>query len=380
MLLHSTAKVIFETEILDANTGITVKRNVPKPNLLLDSGLDGIAERSWWTSFSNCVLGTGTTPTKRDSGSVTVSISSETATASANFFEAGDVGRLLKLDSGQEVYITAYTSETVVSVAGATDDTASEFTVWYVNESGHQNEVNRTSTLSTDTGDNASTWDGTTIEHKRTFIFGVEGSARTYREIGWSHTGAAGNNLLGRALIPGGGDSISAGQQYKVTVRLQVTLSPVSQTAVASVGSGGWDTAGTTILCGLNGAFRGFSSGGIFAVGDGSEIFEPHQVKSIYLSTSDDALPSAPSENQITISGSPFGMTPDTYVAGSREKIYRITLATTQANNTWKEVGIGQGNPLKRRWALRFDTPQTKDSDHTLELVFRQTWGRSLIN
>lgn len=378
MNLLNTAYVKYETQILE--NGRVISRRPEKRNLLLDTGLDGFAVRSFWESFSHCVLGNGTTPTKRDSGAITVSITSEVATASANYFEAADVGRLLKLDSGQEVYIDGYTSGTEVSVTGADDAAASEATIWYVNESGHGNELVRTSNLGTDSGDVSNSWDGNEVEHKRTFIFPVEESARTYKEIGWSHTNNAGNNLLGRDLIPNGGDSISPGQQYKVIVKLYIALSPLTQTAVASVGSGGWDTAGTVMLYSLHETFLGKEDdGGLFL--DNRGRLEPSFNKFLYLSKAVDALPTSP---VTTIQAVPAGalklsLTPDAYTPGSFQKTFRRTLSTSEGNDEWTEIGM-HGDSNSRLLYLRLDTPQTKDSDHTLDIAFTISWGRTLTN
>lgn len=376
MNLHSNLSVEYETQILDGKTGAVISRRPAKRNLLLDSGLDGIATRSYWHAFTHCVLGSGTTPTKRDSGAATVSISGAVATASANFFEAADVGRLLKLDSGQEVYISAYTSETVVSVDGAEDEAASEFTIWYVDELGHQNELIRTNTLGTDSGDVSSNWNGSRVEHKRTFIFPVESTSRTYREIGWSHTWTAGGNLLGRDLIPGGGDSIAAGQQYKVVVRLRIVVSPVTPLVVGDVGNN-CDTAGTAIVATVNNAFRAASN----APGFNStfHVFEPStSVPEIWLRTAAYTQETATITGSLGMSGNFNERTPsiDSYQSKSFEKIYRTTYPTTQGNGTIHGVGFGRS----MNFDLKFDTPLTKDSDHTLTFVFRLSWGRTLIN
>lgn len=376
MNLHSTAKVIYETQILE--NGRVIKRNAPKRNLLLDSGLDSWGARSFWDSFAYCVLGTGTTPTKRDSGAITVTIASEVATASAGFFEAGDVGRLLKLDSGQEVYIDGFTSSTEVSVTGASDDAASEATVWYVNETGHGNEVVRTNNLGSDSGDVASTWDGSTIEHKRTFIFPTESSSLTYKEIGWSHIGSSGGNLLGRDLIPGGGDSISAGQQYKVVVKLQITTSLGTPQSLSDVGTGGFNTAGDILLYSIRDAFEGASSP--FKT-DGTGLLELWTLGSIFLCLSDFTLPGTTGNGYSNppaghVSG---GKTIDAYVSGSWERVVRHTFGTGSGNGTVYGLGFGLSG-FSTPILLKFDTPQTKDSDHTLEIALKQSWGRTLTN
>ena len=372
MNLHNQLSVTYETQILE--NGRVVKRNAPKRNLLLDSGLDGIASRSFWDSFSYCVLGEGTTPTKRDSGAVTVSITSEVATASANYFEAADVGRLLKLDSGQEAYITGFTSATQVAVAGASDDSASEATIWYVNETGHGNEIVRTDNLGSNSGDNESTWDGSKMEHKRTFIFPTESSPKTYREIGWSHTSSSGGNLLGRDLIPGGGDSISAGQQYKVEVRLQITISPIVASAVSNVGTGGFDTSGEAIITHIGELLEGHGETG---------RFEPSSSKHrIDTKGSNFTLPTNPStSNPSNSSGSEVSK--DSYITGSRELVFRITFETNEANGDIYGVGFGGdfgASDMREYFLVKFTNPQTKDSDHTLEIAFRLSWGRTLTN
>jgi len=376
MKLLSTASVIYETQIIDAKTGRTIKRNAPKRNLLLDSGLDGIAVRSWWDSFSHCVLGSGTTPTKRDSGAITVSITSEVATASAGYFEAADVGRLLKLDSGQEVYIDGYTSTTEVTVTGASDDAASEATIWYVNETGHGSEEVRSSTLADGSSGNGSTWDGSKAEHKRTFIFPTETGALTYREIGWSHTSSAGNNLFGRDLIPGGGDSIAPGQRYKVTVRLRITPSPITQVSIPNVG-GTWDTSGDAIISTLYYAFYSDYEGENEFY-DTTGNIEPYSSKGVQVLNSDFTLPSAPVDTPGTLlSGNEA--TRAGYVPGSREVGFSRTFSVSQGNGTIYGLSI-IGGAHREFMKIKFDTPQTKDSDHELTISFKLKWGRILTN
>lgn len=381
MNLHNSLAVVYETQILE--NGAVVKSLPPKRNLLLDSGLDGIVDRTFLDSFTHCVLGTGTTPTKRDSGAITVSISSGAATASSGFFEAGDVGRLIKLDSGQEAYIDGFTSSTVVSVTGASDDAASEFTIWYVNETGHETEVVRTSLTGSDTGDNESTWTVSAIQHKRTFIFPEETQARTYREIGWSHTATVGGNLLGRDLIPGGGDSISIGQQYKVVVKLQIVPGPLTQQAVASVGTGGFDTSGNAILTSLAGAFEILGN----SLANGLSL-EPSAPLNVKVANADFTLPAAPSTSTgFTFSNAATGGSSltwrferDAYVAGSHELIIRRKMALGEVNGDIHGVGFSNPTGDGVTFAVKFTTPQTKDSDHTLELAFKLSWGRSLTN
>lgn len=376
MNIDTKAAVIYETQILDGKTGAVIKRNAPKRNLILDSGLNKIATKSWWEVFGRCYLGSGTTPTKRDSGAITITISGGVATASAGYFEAADVGRLLKLDSGQEAYINAFTSTTEVSLSGASDDAASEATIWYVNETTHGNNLVSTTNTSGDSGDVTSSWDGSKIEHKRTFVFPAETEARTYREIGWSD----GGSLFGRDLIPGGGDSIAPGQQYKVVVRLQVTPSPLSQVPTADVGLGGWNTEGDAILMNL---YQGFHGAGSAVTRSAVEVLDPcySTGREVILREDNFSLPAAPATSYGLDFGSyqKAGVSKAAYVTNSFELVETAVFGTGSGNGTFYGMQLGR-TYNSANYGLKFDNPQTKDSDHKLTIAFKWSWGRTLVN
>lgn len=375
MNLHNKLSVEFRTQILE--NGKIVKAGCRTRNLILDSGMVSINSRSFLSQISYCALGDGTKPTKRDSGATTVSISSETATASANFFEASDVGRILKLDSGQEVKIDGFTSETSVSVTGADDDASSEFTIWSVNETSHENEIVRTN--STLGGENSNTVESDVVVFKRVFIFPEEVASQTYREIGWSW-GSGSTDLFGRALIPGGGDSISAGQQYKVEVKLRVTPGPLLQTAVPDVSGGNFDTTGQMIL-GNTALFNGFHY----------RFLEPSEDKAIYLASSNFTLPTAtPTILESNNSGRGIAGFPssrgkncsETFDSSKFEKTFTSQWGVSEGNGDIYGIGLNARSATDNRAAVAvlLDTPLLKDNEHTLELAFKLSWGRTLTN
>lgn len=381
MKIHKTLSVNYETQILE--NGRIVKKRPLKRNLILDIGLDRFASVRSVNLTRYCALGDGNKPTKRDSGDTTFSITNEVATASAGYFEPADVGRLLKLDSGQEVYIGGFNSPTEVIVPGAIDDAASEGTIWYVNDIGHENELIRTNDISTDSGDNVVSFDGTTYQIKRTFIFPIEESARTYREIGWADENTG--NLFGRDLIPGVGDSISPGQQYKVIVILNFTVEPSARTAVSDVGTG-WDTSGEVLVTSmlLSPTFENSMLGG-------SGELEPSLNQRIAAFSSMIELPNSAIfiENSIntpvlgTVIPSFKQMDPQSYVPGSLQRRYIAVFKVNESNGSWAGIGIGNSSQNwqgKVGFALKFTNPQTKDSDHTLTLKYLLSWGRNLVN
>ncbi len=375
------AEVHYTVEVLDAD-GRVARRLPRKRNLILDQGLNYIAEESWAAAFPRAAVGTGTTPTKRDSGAITFSRTGSTVTASAGFFEAADVGRLLKFDSGEEVRITAFTNATTVTTADSGTIAAAEGTIWYVNQTGLAAESKRTGTYSTDSGANGSTFLGGVWTHKRTFLFPAESGTVVYREIGWSSFSGAGNNLFGRDLLPGVGVTLVAGQQLRVTVELSVAYVPAASAPYASVVAG-WSQPGA---CGIE--FSDIetvsASGGVTPIGGG---LDPHALKRCYLTTEAAAI-SPMADTQGTTISSGIGVVDcgsAGYVSGSFSRTYSATFSAIQANSTSiRSILFGRrgvnANELRRAFRVVLDAPETKTSSQSLTLTFRLSWGRVLNN
>lgn len=345
-----------------------------KRNLLTDSGLEKPATVTWANCFRYAVVGTGTNPVKRDSGAVTVSRAGSTLTASAGFFEAGDVGRLFKFDSGEECYITAFTDSQHVTSDISGTVAAAEGTVWYVNRTGLQTEAKRTLTCANESGDNGRSLSVNTWTMKRTFIFSAESGSITYNEIGWSDTGSAGNNLFGQDIISGG-VSLSVGQQLKVVVELSISFTPYVSTPYTNVVTG-WTQDGDCVL------ERWDNISNIDA--DGSThptpgLLDPCTAPHVGISSDSAALVLDGSGKALDGAGSSFvGSILLSYSAGSRVIVCRGSFSVLQGNHNVRSVYLGIGNFSYFRVLL--DANETKDSDHTLTLDFTRSWDRVLIN
>lgn len=380
--LSQSAAVRYRVSVIE--NGRTVKRKPWKRNLILDQGLDSIAVRTWPEAFSHAVVGTGTDPTKRDSGAITFSRAGTTVTASASFFEAQDAGRLLKFDTGEEMYIATFTSGTAVEVDTSGALAASEGTVWYVNQAALTTETKRTATYGTNGGDNASTWElGSLWRMKRTFIFSAEAGSINYREIGWSHTATLGANLFGRDLLAGGGVNLVAGQQLKVEVELTVTLSPVSATAYTNVITG-WTQDGQSCIEDSR-MWKVASTGALDSLG--GDNLRPSAVSFPWsLSTSSAVLRNADPSNQ-DLSPSTHAtitLTGQAYISGTFQRTFTGTFAVGAGNRSdWRSMGIGQdggGGQFRTQFRILLAATETKDSDHTLAIEFTWSWGRTLTN
>lgn len=237
-----------------------------KRNLILDQGLDWLllgasgsrtpVARGWEYLVRYCVVGTGTTPTVRDSVAATVTCVGTTATASEAFFEAGDAGRTLKLDSGEFSRIATYNSPTEVILEQSVTAGPSLFAVHYTNQQAMASEVKRTATYLTGTGNCGSTISGDDTTIRRTFDFSTEASPQNYTELGWSWASTvselSGNTLFSRTLISGGSVTVLAGQQLRVIYDLTLTCSNTGLNTGA-ITINGWPVSPATDT---NGAWR----------------------------------------------------------------------------------------------------------------------------
>lgn len=121
-----------------------IKSQTPGPvhNIILDQGLN-----RWVTSSDivymddYCMVGTGTQVLYRDSGEVTFSQAGTTVTSSASFFVSGDVGGIIKADSGEEARIISLTSATEVEVDISRTVATTEFGIHYTHQTGLAHQV-----------------------------------------------------------------------------------------------------------------------------------------------------------------------------------------------------------------------------------------------
>ena len=350
-------------------------------NLVLDSGLNSYASRQWPVCFEYAAIGSGTNPVERDSGATTFTASAGVITASAGFFEAGDTARLMRLDSGEQGYLT-YTSATQCGWTGVDVAVASEGTIYYVNRTALQTELKRTNSYRTESGDNSTTWSAglLAITMQRTFLFTAEVGAVTYREVGWSW-GSGATSLFGMDVFSGGGDVLASGQQYMITVQLIVTVSPGSSVTAPNVGSGGWNTEGDISLGCValsNGGIAGVNTNGT-SDGVNNKWLDPSATYgAIWVATATFSLPTATTSNVSGPAGL-AGATPSnlSYTTGNFYRDKQSVFSVSQGNSaTIYGVCLGSSPGSTLSLAVKFDATQAKDAVHTLTVVFRISWQR----
>lgn len=254
--MKTAIKVRIKTQIADAKTGRIVKDNPVVENLVFDTGLNALAlstSNSLGTvpanANKNCQVGSGTNANSFNNPAVTFTQALFVVTASAGFFTSNMVGGILKYGTGSggaEYYITGFTSSTIVTVNTSATVAASQATVYMVQQTGLQTFLLQSALYQTNSGDCGSTILGSTITHKRTFIFPVQGSPYTVNEIGWSPMSNA-SFCLGRVVLPTS-DNVGTSNIYIVVISLVMTYGPSAPAAVGNVGTGSINTAGNAMV------------------------------------------------------------------------------------------------------------------------------------
>lgn len=363
-----------------------------RDNLILDSGLDKVASTGWVAAFAVCSLGVPVSPTpvRRDSSPITFTTSGTTCTASGSFFSVADVGRLIKFNDGPgtEVYITAFTDASNVTINSSPGIVAQTGTVWYVNETALDTWNRNITTFDTSAGNNQTTASGNTITHKRTFLGTAISGTLTFTEIGFND-GTGTTNIFDRDIIVGGVTLVN-GDQPKAEAQLILTYDPSVSTAVGNVGTG-FDTSGNSILAGIlnsNPPYSGIqvvqSSGA--TQNDTNNSLEPNNATGLGVKTATFTLPAFSNTTDgaaITnfVSG---GGSLQPYSNGNFFRDVVSSFSTGTANGTIfgfvLPTALITGSYYAPTFEQELTTSFAKTSAQTLSLTLRRSWQRTLTN
>jgi len=380
-----------ETRIIDAKTGKQVGGNKRKKNLILDGGLNAMARSNALglacvpaTATNTCLIGSGSTPNSIASGAVTFTQSGTTITASGSFFTSGMVGWIFKWGTGSggnEVYITAFTNATTVTVGtSATVSTPDIATVWNVARTTLDTFLFASSTYQTNSGDCGSTISGNQVTHKRTYVFPTQGSPYTVNEIGYA-TGVVSNRVLGRVVL-GSSDVVGTTNFYVVVISMTVTYSPSTPLSVSNVGTN-INTAGTLMIEGMNCTV---------VTSTGGTASNPGSAPTTILDNSGNFMFKTATYTQNgTIQPSSGASAASRLDVGSgswvndNTKVGSATLSTTASVSTTGQTLFGFGfrdvNVTGLYMDILFTTPQTAPTGtFNPSSVWRLTYTRTLVN
>jgi hypothetical protein len=234
--------------------GRIVRHTKWQRNLLLDQGLDAIAENPICDIFRVAAKGTGTTPTSETpdgANTYTWTLGSQTITRTAGTrdFTIDDVGRLIRFTvSGKEALITGFNSATSVDVDRLSDatETNKAIKLYYVNQVGLDAEAGRTSTYSLIAAENGTVRGTSTLANTQTFtrsfVFdpepdSVESVTGAYSRSGNTVTATG----PGRDFVAGDVGKVVAfddGTEYVITGVTSITVFTVDKTTGPTASTG----------------------------------------------------------------------------------------------------------------------------------------------
>jgi hypothetical protein len=349
-----SAQGFMKWAVVDAATQEVIRDSGPDwiPNLILNNGLNGVYSRYWCDSFLYAIAGTGTTPTSVDSNAVNASQAGASVTASGAFFGSGDVGNVIKWDSGEEALITVFNSATSVTVANSATVALGPFVMYNTNQTALSIETKRTNTYLTGSPNCQTTDTGTQIQARRTYDFSVEVGTVNYTEIGFSWTNTGANTTFSRILLPSP-VPVLVGQQLRIVYELRITYSPTTpQPKSATIN--GWPISPATgtdgdecvQMPGLSGVTA--SSGATSLTNTGNEPSFIADVTSglscyMFLSTNSTAINGAGSAPQRTGTSPAIKiLAKAAYTTNSYTVDKSGTYTVGEANSTgWRSMGYG---------------------------------------
>jgi hypothetical protein len=225
---HFKAQII-ERRKGHPDEGKVVFETPTAPNLILQNGMNRFATNGIATNFTHCAIGSDATPVEDDSGAVTATTTGTACNSDGAFFVVGDVGKLLRFDTGEKSIIAAYVDGDTVTLSDTLNvSSGTLFTMYRIAQTGLFAEVKRSSTYLTGSGNCGTTLSGSLFTHQRTFDFPVETGDVTYSEVGFGASATVAQNLYMRGIFSGAPVSVLTGQQIRVIYYFLLTVSPTS--------------------------------------------------------------------------------------------------------------------------------------------------------
>lgn len=389
---HLALKGRIKAVVID-HRGHVVREYPSQSNLILDQGLDRIAEMPIVDIFAYAAKGTGMTPAVyTPSGTISQALNTVSA-SSGTAFEAADVGRVLRWFSGtgagKEKRIMSFTDGSHVEVNGEPETIAAgSFKKFAVNETGLDAENGpRTNDYSSGVNENFTTTVGNKRTLKRTFIFAPETATTIYNEVGFSHDGTPGNNLnirvkLNTGVSVAGPVGAIPGQRLKLTYEMDVYATPNVSTVANLAGiitDPGQDMSSNK---NANYIVETFATSRIALSGERDITLadlEPFTPGFMAFSTDTTAL--AFNNNAQRVANNDYVALEflEDYVAGSFSRLLTGTFDLEDANrNDLRSLMLFNPESNNAIVTYLFGSNQRKDPNHSLTIIWRKSWGRDL--
>jgi hypothetical protein len=367
-------------------------------NIILNAGMNAVADRYWANCFTSCALGDSATPTIVSGGATTASQSNVTVTLSGGSFTftntATDAGKLFRFSTGQVVRIVSVQSSTSATVNLSQIVASTTFSVYQTTQTALGNELVRSSTIFNGSGGCGTTMTPPgTVVMRRSFDFPVQvvGSA-FYREVGLSWVPTAGGALFSRVVLPA---IVEVKKNFFPRLAYEFTLNlmpaaPVGVTAVFS----GWPIAPATDTDGQ----ASLEDWGIAIVNnDGIAVpyrtvgsipilaNEPSALADVLVGLDTQALisPGGAVLNRWAAGSYAGPMMNEVYIPNSYTLFRTKILAVNEAVSTQLRVfsmgyQVAAGSNFLPVYTLLFDQGQTKSGAVNMGLRFFLRWQRDL--
>lgn len=414
----------YRVQVVDSVTNEIVSDYGWHKNLILNTGLDGVASNTISTLHTFGICGTGSRPNFFTSSgqaitqsgnyiglndysfftSFTQSITTNGTASYSSLVQIGDV----VIDQDQSQSLVTGVSGSYLSVSGSSGSrtfaTPKTFTIWKTSQTGLQGESKRSNTYYT--GQTGSIWNcgsvvsASTATLRRTYTFAVETQTQSYQEVGVSWSGTANGPVFSRVMLPQT-VSLSPAQQLRLTYDLVTTYGPtVSSSKIISIA--GWPVAPSTSTSGTESQIQSFtpaivdSNGGNTGLGSFGVVGLDPFGGSFYIfavESTASAYTGSITYGSGTLRPGDFstgGWTIGNYVTGSYTNTKANQMALTQAVLTdIRSIGFGAGDFVIGQFnfvdpndqngqatVFIFDQPQTKTNLQTLTLSWRWYWNR----
>lgn len=389
-------------------------------NLILNQGMDNIANNAIADQMTYAMCGTGTRPNSRDGGTSAISQSgatiflNDTSGFIKDFSSSFDayshlcsVGDSIQWANGSQSLILATGSNgfTLTVTPVVSYASASTFIVWKTSQVGLQTEISRSgpgisqTSYLTGTGNCGSTFNNIgsgSIIHRRTYDFPLQAGQQSFNEIGVGWANTAPTTVFSRVLITP--VTVWSGFRLRIVYDLQVQYSPIiSSSAVASIG--GWPVSPATTLMGTS-SLQYFMPSYIDTSGNtikDNAPYDPYFINesyyywfSMFVSTNSASVQpfgfaTDRSSNSTVVEsvGSQASLAAYAPLSFYCDKTANIT-AGSLSSNSIRTVGFGvYGNGRhsyggQQAYVWRFNQAQTLFNTQTLSLTFRYTWTRTL--
>ena len=375
---------LIKTRVVNALSGLIEKESPWRKNLVLDTGLNSLAQAFPSAMPAQlslaCFIGDGSTPTSYTSGAITFTQSGNTLTASGNFFTSLMAGMLFKWGAGSggtENYVASFVSATEVNLlTSATVATPEVGTVWAVNQHALTHLLYSSDVYATASGDCGSTIVGNVITHKRTINFPVKLAQYNVNEIGYNSAISQDTLLAGRIVLPAT-DVVPTSSYYQVIIQNVITYSPATPVAVGNVGVN-IDTSGVLCLETMSGVTAIQPDGSAPLYGSTS-ILDGGRTAWASLILQNWTQNSTPQPGLVALN--PVNVSNAVWAKAAGVGVATLSVSTTLTTSGQTIYGFGISNYTGFALTLKLTTPYVLPVGSFLpQFVWTMIYTRSLVN